>query len=159
MSPPAQTLRDLIDIALKKQDTKSIRSLATIGQQAGYKITQPTLWGIHSGRYRSEPKPPTLEAIAYLAGVPLKQAYAAAMEDPGVPFKPAPGADKLTPRERDVVNSVIRALLEAREKPSAYSDQANEDHERVSRDGGHLAVLTDSAFHDSEGLPQSSEAT
>lgn len=117
MSEPDQpaTLRTLIDKALTKRDTASINQLARIGVDAGYSIRQTTLSQIHNGTYKWRPKPQTLDAIAYLAGVPVAEAHrAAGLDTPGVPYEPPPGADQLTPKERDVVNGVIRAILAAR---------------------------------------------
>lgn len=112
------TLRDLIDRALLRHHTQSINQLAKIGQRADYNITQTTLSQIHNGTYRSRPKRATLEAIAYLAGVTIGDAHRAAdLPPPGVPYQPPPGADRLTAKERDIVNAVIRGLLEAREAP------------------------------------------
>lgn len=154
MSSPRTTLQDLIDRALVKRDTKSINHLAKIAKSAGYRATQTTLAQIHNGTYRSQPKPPTLEAIAYLAGTPIQEAYrAAGMGPPGLPFRPAPGADKLTPKERDVVNGVIRALLEAR-----TLERSNTDH---SFDGpttqASVAYLTDADLHGPDELPRTEQ--
>jgi hypothetical protein len=109
------TLQTLIDAALAKHDTASINHLARIAKAANYTLTQTTLAQIHNGTYRSRPNAPTLEAIAYLAGVSSAEAHrAAGLPAPGIPYEPPPGADRLTPKERDIVNGVIRAILAAR---------------------------------------------
>ena len=155
MSPPHTNLRDLLDKALEKHDAKSINKLADIVQSAGYTTTQTTLNGVYNGTYRSKPKRPTLEAIAYLAGVTLEQAYAAAdMDRPGEPFNAAPGADKLTPKERDIVNSVIRGLLEARELGRSSDDPKVEENS-----GRRVAFIHKNDYTYPNELPRSDEAT
>lgn len=154
LTSAAQTLRDLIDKALTKRDIPSVNQLAKVGQDAGYSIKQTTLSQIYNGSYKWRPKPQTLEAISYLAGVPYAQAHrAAGLGDPGEPFKAAPGADKLTPKEREVVNSMIRALLEAR------GLERSSDH---SFEGAHatqasVAFLTDDDLVDPDELPRSEQ--
>lgn len=154
MSSPRTTLQDLIDQALVKRETKSINHLAKIAKSAGYRATQTTLAQIHNGTYRSQPKAPTLEAIAYLAGTPLRDAYrAAGMGPPGLPFRPAPGADKLTPKERDVVNGVIRALLEARTLERSNTDHSFDEPTTQAS----VAHITDSDLDGPDELPRSEE--
>jgi hypothetical protein len=157
---PAQTLRDLIDQALEKQGTTSINQLAKIGQKANYTITQTTLSQIHNGTYRSQPKAPTLDAISYLSGASIEDTYRAAnLGAPGVPFKPAPGADKLTPKQRDVVNGVIRALLEAGDSRTQSDDPGIEwssDTENVeSSSGDRVAYIAKRNQDHSNELTQS----
>lgn len=153
MTDTAQTLRDLIDKALAKRDTKSVNQLAKVGQDAGYSIKQTTLSQIYNGSYKWRPKPQTLEAISYLAGVPYAQAHAAAgLGEPGEPFKAASGAEKLTPKEREVVNSMIRALLDARALERSNINPNEEPAAQAS-----VAYLTDADLDDPDVLPRSEQ--
>lgn len=153
MTDTAQTLRDLIDKALAKRDTKSVNQLAKVGQDAGYSIKQTTLSQIYAGTYKWRPKPQTLEAVAYLAGVPYAQAHrAAGLGEPGEPFRVAAGAEKLTPKEREVVNSMIRALLDAR-----ALERSNNNPIGASEPQASVAYLTDADLDDPDELPHSAQ--
>lgn len=165
MTDAGPTLRDLIKKALVRHETKSINHLAKIGRDAGYSITQTTLSQIHSETYRSEPKAPTLEAIAYLAGVPFVTAHrAAGLGEPGIPFRPAPGADRLTRKQRDVVNSVIRALLEvgeAAQEPSNDSGiERSNNHPNVeSHSSDTVAYVTNDDYRNTDESPETGESS
>lgn len=153
MTEHPTTLPGLIDAAAIKHEA-SINQLAKNAQAAGFTASQTLLNNIYNGVYRSKPKRPTLEAIAYLAGVPIEVVYAAAdLDPPGAPFRPAPGADKLTLKQRDVVNAVIRefATLNAQLSNSSDTDGAV-DHS----DG--VAYVTESDLIDPEPLADMEQA-
>lgn len=112
-SVSVETLKDLLQRA-KSERGVSGRALAKLAQDHGYLIHNTQVNAILAGTYKSRPSQPLLEAIAWLAGVPIADVYDAAdLPLPGPPFADElpPEADQLLPHERRVVIDVIRAFL------------------------------------------------
>ncbi|PSR63953.1 hypothetical protein C8259_08865 [Nocardia nova] len=71
------TLDELVETASARHNGASGRRLADIAQKAGYEVSHATLNRIRRGTYTSTPTDQTLKAIAFLAGVDPKVAFAA----------------------------------------------------------------------------------
>jgi hypothetical protein len=120
-----QTLRSLVRQALDARGASG-RQLATFAQGHGFRVTATTINHIAAGTYKSEPKPETIRAIAWLAGVTEEVAFAAAgVPMPGPPFADElpPGVDNLSPRSRRAAVEVLRALVEAEQEAGGEHDQ------------------------------------
>jgi hypothetical protein len=110
-----RSLYDLATTAVARHEGASGRELARKATDAGFTIASTTINHILAGTYRSRPGKATLDAFAWLAGVAPAVAYAAAGEIvSNRPFADElpPEADKLTPKQRAAVITVIRALLD-----------------------------------------------
>lgn len=121
-----QTLREVAQLASDRNGGARGRELGRIAEKRGLTLSYTTVDRILSGKYLSRPGHKTLEALAVLSGVELRDVYQAA----GVPVPLAPlaeqlpeGADTLSPEQRMVVLGAIRqfaelnrALAEARQK-------------------------------------------
>lgn len=142
-----QTLRSLV-LAAKDAHGLSMRQLAVRAQGRGFKVVDTTLNHIAAGTYKSDPKPETVRAIAWLSGVPDEVAFAAAgVPMPGPPFSEElpPGVDNLSPRSRRAAVEVLRALVEAEQKAVADHGQppmtrAGEIPAIGEQDGGGIAT-------------------
>lgn len=118
----SKTLRDLVIEARQRRDMSG-RQLALHARKNGYRIVATTLNGIEAGTYKSRPSAETLKAIAFLAGVPEQEAFAAAgLPTPGPPFADElpPGVDLLSPKRRKVVIDLLRVLVEDEEVDRAH---------------------------------------
>lgn len=110
-----QTLRGLV-LAAKASRGTSVRQLARLAHEQGFKIVDTTLNAIANGSYKARPTAETVRAIAWLAGVSDDEAFVAAgIPSPGLPFarELPPGVDQLSPRSRRAMVEVLRALVAA----------------------------------------------
>jgi len=73
-----ESLRDIALIAQERHDGVGGREMARIAEKAGKVISFTTFDRIANGTYRSRPQSKTLDALAYLAGVPEERVYNAA---------------------------------------------------------------------------------
>ncbi|WP_052207198.1 hypothetical protein [Sinomonas humi] len=108
------SLRDLVEAAAGKRDASGLR-LAEIAEAEGFKITVTTINAIRQGTYKSKPRPSTIRAIAWLAGVTEDVAFTAAGQPvPGPPFADElpPGVDNLPPKARRAAIEMLRALVD-----------------------------------------------
>lgn len=108
------SLRDLVEAAAAKRGASGLR-LAEIAEAAGFKITVTTINAIRQGTYKSKPRPNTIRAIAWLAGVTDDVAFTAAGQPvPGPPFADElpPGVDNLPPKARRAAIEMLRALVD-----------------------------------------------
>ena len=148
------TLRDLVYEAQRKRGTTSAAELARIAQGAGHKIVHTTVAQIRAGTYPSKPMKPTLKALAYLAGVPYARAHLAAglSGPPDTPFADQlpRDVDHLTPRQRDAVLVIIRALLEAQQALEATRPA-------VADEVPNVAYVTDGDIDDPGKLSETGE--
>lgn len=119
----------------------------------GYEIAHTTIAQIRAGTYPSRPSRKTLEAVAYLAGVPYAAVHkAAGLGTPGRPFADQlpQDVDDLDARQREVVIIVIRALLDGRGQQSVGLDHPDgptgPDHR-----GSSVAYVTDEEFDNPPG--------
>lgn len=164
MTETAQTLRDLLVRAARKHGTDtgpaSTHQLERIAKAAGHQIVYTTIANIINGTYALKGKRPrraTLEAIAFLAGVPYAVVYEAAGR------KAAPGRsfseqipeyfDELTLAQRDVVLSVGRALWEAQQTHRA--ERVNETLVRIDSSDESIAYLTEEDLNGPDELTPS----
>lgn len=119
------SLRELVRAALQQRGGSG-RSLAAAAERAGHKITHTTVNQLAAGTYKFTPSAETIRAVAWLAQVPEKVAFAAAgVPMPGPPFADElpPGVDNLSPRSRRAAVEVLRALVEAEQKAGGEHDQ------------------------------------
>lgn len=122
--PQPPTLQHLFDLAVDKHGTNSGRRLAELAREHGFEVTHTTINKIRSGAYKSRPSEDTIEAFAWLAGVPAETAYdAAGRRAPGRPFAEdlPPGVDNLGPRERKAAVEMLRALVAQQERIDALT--------------------------------------
>lgn len=145
MSSPAQTLQDLIDKAMIKHQVRSAAALARVGKAAGYRVSHTTISDMRSGKYPWVPSEATLEMLADLAGVSLEEAYAAAdMGDPGEPYTPPKAAKHLNPKQRELVDMIIRALVESQEQNErSDTNRPNFRTDRVTGPQASVAYITE----------------
>ena len=123
MSEQISSLRDLVELALVRNQVRFLSDLERIAARAGYKIVATTLSEMRRGSYRSQPTRQTLEALAYLAGVTYEVARDVAGRATGVaPGAPSfvkevpPKADILSPAEREALLHLIRVMINNRER-------------------------------------------
>lgn len=156
MSEPPMTLQSLIDTAMAKRRLTSTNALAKAGQKAGHQVTHTTLSQIRAGTYRSIPKRSTLEALAWLAGVPYETVHEAAglgKPRPSFAEQVPDDADVLTPKQRAAAIGMIRALADAqRELEKALGIVAPEHMVET-------AHITDSDLDAALGLSRTDEDT
>ncbi len=153
MSSPAQTLQELIDQAMVKQGVTSLRRLEAKSKELGVPVSNSLLSLIYRHEYRSRPGKSLIHALSVLAGVSYETAHrAAGLGAPAVAYNPPPEADLLTAKERDVVNAVIRTIVEAHERSSAEP--------KVDQDSTHrVAYVLKSDYDYPDELTRSDEAT
>jgi len=111
-----RTLRDLVDLAFTRHNARYGTDLERLAKANGYKIVSQTINQIRNGTYRSRPENPTIDAIAFLAGVPVKDAYVAAgLPIPGPPLSQElpDGVNNLSPKARDLIIRVARFCVES----------------------------------------------
>lgn len=114
MNTTPKTLRELAEAAVDNQ-SMSARQVALKAERRGYKLTHTTLNQMRSGTYRYTPKPETIRALAWLAGVSEAVAFTAAGQPvPGPPLADElpDGADNLSPKSRRVVIEMLRVLID-----------------------------------------------
>lgn len=164
MAETAQTLRDLLARAATKHgfdgEPASTHELERIAKAGGHQIVYTTIADILNGRYALKGKRPlrkTMEAIAFLAGVPYATVYEAAGRKaaPGRPFKEQVPEyfDELTLAQRDVVLSVGRALWEAQQ--THRSERGNETLVRIDSQDESIAYLTEEDLNGPDELTPS----
>lgn len=152
----SKSLKQLVDLAMQRRDASGL-ALSHLAQSAGYQITATTINAIRQGTYKSTPKRPTLEALAWLAGVDASVAFTAAGQPvPGPPFSEElpPGVDNLSPMSRKVVIDMVRRLVDLEKNADASSTQDHEQPADVDNQGAeprnagagqktHLAAVPD----------------
>lgn len=156
MSRPRTTLRDLLESAAKKRGTDAAPAsssyMARTARDAGYKIVHTTVASILAGTYPARPKRQTLEAIAWLAGVPIEAAFeAAGLNAPANRFadRITDELDELSAEHQDVVLRVARALLKAQravEKQNDGSIWSNLNPDQVNSAQASVAYVTDQDY-------------
>lgn len=115
------TLQALLRKAAADRDLSG-RALADLASSNGWKLTHGTINAIRSGTYKSDPSDDTIRAIAWLAGVSNRVAFAAAgRRPPGRPFADElpPGVDDLSPKERKAAIEMLRVLVAQRQEINA----------------------------------------
>lgn len=135
------TLRQIAERASDRHDGARGRALGRIAEGLGLTLSYTTVDKILEGKYRSTPRPATLDALSELSGVPQADVYAAA----GVPMPLAPlaeqlppDADLLTPLQRDAVIAVVRQFAQANK--ALYSAQ---DQKELMGNAEHPAAKTE----------------
>lgn len=108
MADELRTLQDLAQLATDRHDGKRGRALGREAAKHELTLSYTTFDNILAGKYMSTPKRETVDALAYLAGVPKETAYRVA----GLPLPMAPIADQLPP-DVDILDAdQRRALIE-----------------------------------------------
>jgi hypothetical protein len=137
------SLQELAELAITKQGM-SARQVALKAERSGYGLTHTTLNQMRKGTYKSEPREDTLRALAWLAGVSDKVAFAAAGKKiPGPPLADElpPGSDNLSPRSRKVIVDMLRVLIElednANELPTAELSEEDSNVTKLERPDDH----------------------
>jgi hypothetical protein len=130
-----------------------------IADQAGKSMSQTTFDRMLSGKYRSRPKEQTLDALAYLAGVPVKRAYDAA----GRKYTSSKFADQLPPDvdeldedQREALIFAARAFLKTNREIERLRHELRKrdtQESNVSRLRGKDADSEDAGVEQKTGLP------
>lgn len=109
----SKSLRDLIEIAVKRHDGASGRRLADIAQQAGHDISHATLNRLRQGAYASQPTDASIRAIAYLAEVPETVAFASVGVRPPMSeqYQLPAEAQRMDTRQRRALDELLRAFV------------------------------------------------
>jgi hypothetical protein len=120
-----RTYRDVIEAAFKHQNVRYGTDLERIAKRAGFPLVSTTINQMKAGTYHSRPERPTLEALAFISGLPMRVIQEVAgvpvTETPFVDQLPA-DVDRLTPRERDAVIVLLRVLLD---RPAGGAEPVN----------------------------------
>lgn len=127
------SLREIAELASQRHGGARGRALDRIAKQQGLDLSYTTVDRILVGKYRSIPKPATLDALAVLAGVPKERVYkAAGVPMPMAPFAEQlpPDADLLTPLQRDAVLAVVRQFAQANRALHASGIQGGAEDEQ-----------------------------
>ncbi|MCV7067489.1 hypothetical protein H7H51_20605 [Mycolicibacterium farcinogenes] len=113
MSKASKSVRELIEIAVKRHNGASGRRLADIAQQAGHDISHATLNRLRQGAYASQPTDASIRAIAYLAEVPETVAFAAVGVRPPTSeqYQLPAEAQRLDTRQRRALDELLRAFV------------------------------------------------
>lgn len=120
-----ETLKDLLDKAKERHGVTSGRALADLTNGRKHTIDRTQVNALLKGTYKSELRPSTIRAIAWLAGVDDDRAFRAADQKiPGPPFAEElpPRADYLSDTQRSAVITVIRAFLGSAEEEGGRAD-------------------------------------
>lgn len=108
-----ETLRDIAQIAHDRHGVRG-RGIERIADKAGHVMSRSTFDRMLKGEYPSRSMPQTLEALAYLADVPVERVYEAAdrrYDAKKFAEQLPPDIDQLTEDQRNAVISVARAFL------------------------------------------------
>lgn len=105
-------LGSLISEAMRLQGL-SQRQVADQAQARGYTLTHPTVGRWIKGQSQTEPDEATLKAFSEVLTIPISQLRRAANVPTGAPgpYKPPAEADRLSLRQRQAVNELIRAIV------------------------------------------------
>jgi hypothetical protein len=111
------SLAELIELALRKRGARSSTELQRIAAAAGLEVTHTTLNKIRTGKDKSTPTPKTIEALAYLSGVPLervKRLVGTAGDMRPFAERLPPAIDVLLMEEQEALLLVMRKMVRAR---------------------------------------------
>lgn len=134
-----KSLSELIELAIRRHETSGL-GLSSLAANNGHQLTATTINQIRQGLYKSRPRPATLRAIAWLAGVGDEVAFMAAGQPvPGPPFSEElpPGVDNLPPKARKVAIDMLRVLVDMNQDATNAgntTDQEQPSHQRGSGD-------------------------
>lgn len=125
------SLADLVELAMTRHEVIYVTDLERIARQAGHKINRTTITQLRTGTYNRRPGRAVLEALAYLANVNYQTVLKlAGLGGKLAPFASQipPDADLLTPRQREVLLSLIRVMIDtqraiAREDPEVQGSE------------------------------------
>lgn len=126
-----ETLRDIAQIAHDRHGVRG-RGIERIADKAGHVMSRSTFDRMLKGEYPSRSMPQTLEALAYLAGVPVERVYEAAdrrYDAKKFAEQLPPDIDQLTEDQRNAVITVARAFLNAnRENERLQNELDTQQH-------------------------------
>lgn len=128
-----QNLKDLVALAVQRNDGASVRSLAEKAKRHGFKVTYTPINEMRAGTYKSVPRAELLRAIAWLAGVDDAVAFTAAGQPvPGPPFAEElpPGVDRLSPKSRRAAIDMLRVLVDL--EANSNASEQTEPHASLS---------------------------
>lgn len=106
-------LKGVAQAAFDNHPGISSRDLEMLAKQRGHKIVHSTLTKMQRGAYFSRPSKETLEALAFLADLPLDDVYEAAgrpMPERSLAEDLPPEADLLDGAQRRAVIEIVRQL-------------------------------------------------
>jgi hypothetical protein len=126
------SLAELVDRALDRHNVRYGAELERIAEKHGHRLHVTTINAIRAGSYPHKPTKATIEALAFLAGVPARVVFeAAGLPTPGPPLiKDLPeDADNLDSVGRELVRKLVRVLLD-RQYAAQRFPSADMSHDR-----------------------------
>jgi hypothetical protein len=125
-----QTLAQVVELAFVRTGASSSRAMQEYAQRHDFELTHSTINLIRKGTYPSRPKDKTLQALSFLAGVPLNTVRSLAQLPPKTlhPFAAQlpPDIDELEPRPRAALLEMARLMLDLQRR---QGDEARQDHD------------------------------
>lgn len=135
-----ETLRGIAQLAYNRHGYGG-RQIGRVAESAGFTLAYTTFDKILKGTYSSRPQAKTLEALAFLADVPLSRVYAAAGE-PYTSDKFAdelpPDIDQLTSDQRNSLITVARAFLKANREIEGLHNELEDQQAEPQEQGGNV---------------------
>ncbi|TSI11310.1 hypothetical protein [Brevibacterium aurantiacum] len=142
MADELRTLQDLAQLATERHDGKRGRALGREAAKHELTLSYTTFDNILAGKYMSTPKRETIDALAFLAGVPKETAYRVA----GLPLPLAPIADQLPP-DVDTLDADQRRVLIELARVLVKQNRRIHDLEKAGDGSEHSAT----SMNDAEG--------
>lgn len=146
-----ETLRDIAQIAHDRHGVRG-RGIERIADKAGHVMSRSTFDRMLKGEYPSRSMPQTLEALAYLAGVPVERVYEAAdrrYDAKKFAEQLPPDIDQLTEDQRNAVITVARAFLNANRENERLQNEL-EEIQQVDRSG----IVVEADFATEDAVPE-----
>lgn len=140
MADELRTLQDLAQLATERHDGKRGRALGREAAKHELTLSYTTFDNILAGKYMSTPKRETIDALAFLAGVPKETAYRVA----GLPLPLAPIADQLPP-DVDTLDADQRRVLIEMARVLVKQNRRIHDLEKAGDGSEHSATSMNNA--------------
>lgn len=146
-----ESLRDIAQLAQSRNDGEGGRAMERIAKRSGFTISASTFDRIAAGTYRSKAQKKTLQALAYLAGIPEERVYKAA-DRRYVAKKFADqlpdDVDQLDEDQREALIYTARAFLKSNREIERLQNELQELRETGPSVGSSNVVEADFATED-----------
>lgn len=121
-----RSLQDVLERAMEVRETEWMTELERLAKANGYDINNTTLNKLQKGRYLGTPRQKTVEALAFLAQIPVEIVKGLAGTGTGLkPFSQVlpTNVDLLTGSRRRTAIEVLKILIEAEMAIQNRTDQ------------------------------------